>query len=155
MSDKVLAATKNGAIFIQPDGPNTQPLYMGCIDLDDISEPLGDIEIAQCYDPNGNPQTMGTMVGMPGVALTAVNSYLQQVLDALRSHRLPLHAVRAFTPRRTRRPRSRTTCALRPSSMPATRGRAGAWSSATRTPAEDAGRHQRLAAGLRFLAADR
>lgn len=82
MSDKVLAATKNGAIFIQPDGPNTQPLYMGCIDLDDISEPLGDIEIAQCYDPNGNPQTMGTMVGMPGVVSTAVNSYLQKVLDA-------------------------------------------------------------------------
>lgn len=82
MSDKVLSATKNGAVFIQPDGPNTQPLYMGCLDLDDIAEPLGDIEIAQCVDPNGNPQTMGTAVGLPGVVSTKVTTYLQKVLDA-------------------------------------------------------------------------
>ncbi len=81
MSDKVLASNKNGAVFIQPDGPNTQPLYVGCIDLDDISEPLGDIELAQCIDADGRPQTMGTSVGLPGVVSTALTTYLQKTLD--------------------------------------------------------------------------
>lgn len=82
MTDRVLASNKNGAVFIQPDGPNTQPLYMGCIDLDDIAEPLGDLEIAQCVNADGKYDTLGTMVGAPGVVSTAVTSYLQKVLDA-------------------------------------------------------------------------
>ena len=43
----------DGALFVQINGPNTKPVYAGCTTVDDISEPLGDIELVRCFDPSG------------------------------------------------------------------------------------------------------
>lgn len=47
--------TDNGAIFIQVDGPNTRPEYIGCADLDPIAEPGGGIDtLIRCFNPDGS-----------------------------------------------------------------------------------------------------
>lgn len=40
-----------GALWIQPDGPNTKPEYLGCHMLGDITEPMGDVTLVFCPDP--------------------------------------------------------------------------------------------------------
>jgi len=35
--------TKAGAIWVQPDGPNTEVYFLGCHGLDEISESMGGI----------------------------------------------------------------------------------------------------------------
>lgn len=43
-----------GALFVQIDGPNTKPEYMGCVDADDLSEPGGGIDtIIRCFSGDG------------------------------------------------------------------------------------------------------
>ena len=42
MADTVVLAGE-GAIWVQPDGPNTELMYLGCHELGDIEEPLGDV----------------------------------------------------------------------------------------------------------------
>lgn len=47
--------TSDGAIFVQVDGPNTEPEYIGCADLADISETGGGIaELIRCFNPDGS-----------------------------------------------------------------------------------------------------
>lgn len=46
--------TKNGAVFVQEDGPNTDLLYVGCIDIDTLTEPGGGInELRRCFKTDG------------------------------------------------------------------------------------------------------
>ena len=40
------------AAFVQPDGPNTQPVYLACHDFDDPEQDLGDLNLGFCPDPN-------------------------------------------------------------------------------------------------------
>lgn len=49
MSQYTLAG--NGALWVQPDGPNSQPQYLGCHSLSDITEPMGDVTLVYCPDP--------------------------------------------------------------------------------------------------------
>jgi len=50
MSDFYLAG--EGAIFIQPDGANTKPRYLGCHQLLGIDVPKGDVTLYYCPDPS-------------------------------------------------------------------------------------------------------
>jgi len=50
MSDNFLAG--EGAIFVQPDGANTQPRYLGCHQLLGIDVPKGDVTLYYCPDPS-------------------------------------------------------------------------------------------------------
>lgn len=40
-----------GAIWLQPDGPNTEPKYLGCHSLMGIDVPKGDVTLYYCPDP--------------------------------------------------------------------------------------------------------
>ena len=42
-----------GSLFVQPGGPNTEPFWLGCHDVGDISETLGDVTREYCPDPAG------------------------------------------------------------------------------------------------------
>lgn len=44
--------SKNGAVWIQPGGPNNDVYLLGCHDLGDISEPLGGVELLRCFKPD-------------------------------------------------------------------------------------------------------
>jgi len=66
MTEQILK-TSNGSVWIQPNGPNTEAVYLGqCMDADDIVEPNGGIELIQCFrtDMKGW-DTMGTKMSPP------------------------------------------------------------------------------------------
>lgn len=86
MSDQVVLKTSLGAVWVQPDGPNTQPYYVGCVDLGDITDPAGETELIQCFSEMGGWKTMGQKYTPPGLVttqldelLTAQRSYLEQI----------------------------------------------------------------------------
>jgi len=41
----------NGSLWIQPDGPNTQPQFLGCHKLGDVEQAQGDVTLLYCKDP--------------------------------------------------------------------------------------------------------
>jgi len=45
--------TSQAALWIQPDGPNTEKFFLGCHDLDDISAPEGGTELIRKFKPDG------------------------------------------------------------------------------------------------------
>lgn len=52
MADLVLNSLQ-GAVFIQPSGPNTELFYLGqCVDTDDVIEPMGAKELIRCRKDN-------------------------------------------------------------------------------------------------------
>lgn len=61
----VYTAKKNGALFVQPSGPNTESFYLGCYDLDDIEESFGEITLLQCFGPAGDWTTKGFTESAP------------------------------------------------------------------------------------------
>lgn len=75
--------SNEGSIFVQPDGPNTKPLYLGCHDIGDLDEPLGDPALWQCKDPNlvGQWETSRLVVGSPGLVTTSITTDVRKVAD--------------------------------------------------------------------------
>lgn len=58
---------RDSALFIQPDGPNTQTYVIECAGVGDIAEDFGSTELIQAFGPGGEYQTKGAKVGAPGV----------------------------------------------------------------------------------------
>jgi photosystem II stability/assembly factor-like uncharacterized protein len=75
--------SNEGSIFVQPDGPNTKPQYLGCHDLGDLDEPLGDPALWQCKDPNlvGQWETSRVVKGSPGLVTTSITTDVRKVAD--------------------------------------------------------------------------
>jgi hypothetical protein len=75
--------SNEGSIFVQPDGPNTKPQYLGCHDIGDLDEPLGDPALWQCKDPNlvGQWETSRVVVGSPGLVTTSITTDVRKVAD--------------------------------------------------------------------------
>jgi len=85
MAVKVFDSLNNGAVFIQPGGPNTKPILVGCLDLGDIAEPGGKITLVQCIR-NGQWETLGYTKAQPdpvtvnlGTLFGSDASYLETV----------------------------------------------------------------------------
>jgi photosystem II stability/assembly factor-like uncharacterized protein len=71
------------ALWVQPDGPNTKPQYLGCHDLDDLAEPGGAVSLLLCFD-HGDPtgyKTVGSTREPPGAVTTAVTTYIEETAD--------------------------------------------------------------------------
>ena len=66
-----------GAVWIQPDGPNTAPQYLGCHDVGDITAPQGDVTVRFCPDPSGPGKWEAVLrsQGPPGEVTTTVTTY--------------------------------------------------------------------------------
>lgn len=75
--------SNEGSIFVQPDGPNTKPIYLGCHDVGDLDEPLGDAALWQCKDPNlvGQWQTSRIVKGSPGLVTTSITTDVRKLAD--------------------------------------------------------------------------
>jgi photosystem II stability/assembly factor-like uncharacterized protein len=83
-----------GTIWMQPDGPNTAPRYLGCHDMGDIAEPIGDITQRFCPDPAGHGKwnVALTSQAMPGRVTTSITTYVgatQDYLQQLREKNCP------------------------------------------------------------------
>jgi photosystem II stability/assembly factor-like uncharacterized protein len=85
MGDYSLAG--EGAIWLQRDGPNTEPVYLGCHETGDIQEPKGEVKLYYCPDPNkkNNWIVSDSSQGAPGLISTTISSRLRAVKDVMNS----------------------------------------------------------------------
>jgi len=73
------------SLWIQPDGPNTEPKYLGCHSVGDLTEPFGDETILYCPDPAqaGRFIVKNSFTGEPGAITTSVETDLRKTADYL------------------------------------------------------------------------
>lgn len=72
-----------GALWIQPSGPNTAPAYAGCHQLGDVDIPEGDSELIYCKDASGPNrfEVVGSVQGAAGPATTTVTTDVTDAID--------------------------------------------------------------------------
>jgi len=73
------------SLWIQPDGPNTEPKYLGCHSVGDITEPQGDETLLYCPDPAqaGKFTVKNSFTGEPGAITTTIETDLRKTADYL------------------------------------------------------------------------
>jgi hypothetical protein len=83
MDESFLAG--NSSIWVLPDGPNSQPKYLGCHGIGDITEPRGDITVKYCPDParSGAYKATRSFRGEPGSVTTSIETVLTKTADYL------------------------------------------------------------------------
>jgi len=71
----------DGTVFIQPDGPNTKPIFGGCVDIGELDAPKGDAALWQCRDPKvaGGFNTSRVVRGAPGMVSTSFTTDVRQL----------------------------------------------------------------------------
>jgi photosystem II stability/assembly factor-like uncharacterized protein len=87
MAELTAYTSKDGALWVFPDGPNHAGAYVGCVDADDISEPKGDVELIRCFDVYGNHTVVGNKVSPPDpvtTSLTALTYRTRSLLEKIR-----------------------------------------------------------------------
>lgn len=89
MAGEELLYSRNGAMWVQVDGPNTVPQYVGCVDVDALSEPGGGIaELIRCFRVDGQGwDTIGSTLTPPDpvtTTITALVSKTQHVLEQIK-----------------------------------------------------------------------
>ena len=63
MAEKVFTGKENVGLFIQPDGPGTALLPLGCYGAEELEENLGGVdELIQCIGPDRKFTTLGAKV---------------------------------------------------------------------------------------------
>lgn len=84
MSDTNFLAGQ-ASLWVQPDGPNTKPLYLGCHAVGDIAEPFGDETTLYCPDPAqaGKFIAKSTFSGQPGSITTSITTDIRKTQDYL------------------------------------------------------------------------
>ena len=73
------------SLWLQPDGPNTAPIYLGCHEAEGPSQDKGELNAIYCPDErvSGKFKLAGTYVGEPGLPEATVRTTIDAVLDAL------------------------------------------------------------------------
>jgi len=91
MSQQMLAG--NGALWVQPDGPNTQPKYLGCHMLADVTIPKGDVTLTYCPDPSGpnKYKVKRSYQGEPGAVTFSIETDIEGVADYLEGVSCPVN----------------------------------------------------------------
>lgn len=80
-----------GGLWVQVNGPNTEPVYMGCHLVGDIDIPKGDTTPIYCKDPSGpnRYQIVGSLRGAAGAPSTTITASVTDVLDQLERANCP------------------------------------------------------------------
>ena len=73
------------SLWIQPDGPNTEPKYLGCHSVGDLAEPQGDETILYCPDPAqaGRFTVKNSFTGEAGAITATIETDLRKTADYL------------------------------------------------------------------------
>ena len=82
----------SGTVWVQPDGPNTDPQPLLCADLDGIDESLGDITNRWCRDGAGNFISASRTQGTPSEVtadVVAWRSTTRTWLDKMKEEKCP------------------------------------------------------------------
>lgn len=80
--------TKDGALFVQLEA-FTQPLYVGCVDIDTLDQPGGGIDtLIRCFDPNGQGwKTLSSTRTPPDPVTTTITELVykrQSILERIK-----------------------------------------------------------------------
>jgi photosystem II stability/assembly factor-like uncharacterized protein len=67
-----------GIVWVQPDGPNTEPLPLLCHNLDSIDEPLGDTTTRMCRTGAGGYEVVHRSQGLPGEPTGTLEAHLSK-----------------------------------------------------------------------------
>src|SRR5688500_12853662 len=81
--DNNALTTRQGTLWVQPNGPNTQPYLLGCHDLGDITENAGSIELLLCMAKRGGWRTVGATQSPPDPISTSIENMTFLVRDWL------------------------------------------------------------------------
>ena len=82
--------TKQGALWVQPQGPNTKPVFLGGHGLDEIAQPQGNIELIRSFNPDkARFETIGRTVSPPDPVTCTVSTRLKGVRDWLEKLHCP------------------------------------------------------------------
>ena len=83
MTTNLLAG--QSSLWIQPDGPNTAPKYLGCHSVGDLAEPQGDETLLYCPDPaqSGTFLVKNSFTGEPGSITATIETDLRKTADYL------------------------------------------------------------------------
>lgn len=89
MAEQILMA-RNGALFVQTDGPNTKPEYVSCVDVDAIAEPGGGIDtLIRCFRADGQGwETIAATLTPPDpvtTTITALATATQSFLELIKT----------------------------------------------------------------------
>jgi len=89
----------DGAIFVQPDGPGTQMVFLGCHQIEGIDEPLGDYTISYCADVSRNKKwvTVSEIVSPSGVINLSISEDMTTTLSYLTELECPFPLYVTFT----------------------------------------------------------
>ena len=91
-------------LFIQPNGPNTAPIPLGCHDLADITVPQGDIYERFCLKQDGSGELVRVIKQgqLPGRVTTSLTTYVKSLSDALEQLQcaFPLYVQFAYAGRK-------------------------------------------------------
>lgn len=80
------------SLWVQRNGPNTEPQYLGCHETGDITIPYGDVTLFYCPDPAGTGKFIvrGSVQNAPGNITTTVISDYTDELDELERAQFPM-----------------------------------------------------------------
>lgn len=89
MTEKLLAG--QASVWVQPDGPNTEPKYLGCHEVGDVDVPHGDTTLLYCPDPAkaGAFKVDGSYREAPGVPTTSLTTHVAKTADWLEGLECP------------------------------------------------------------------
>ena len=91
MANEVHFTGSQGAIFIQPNGPGTDIVFLGCHQVESIDEPLGDYNPFFCPDPSSPKKwiTAGQTDGPPDAVTTQIVEDITDALSELERQKCP------------------------------------------------------------------
>lgn len=77
-------SSRMGALFVQVNGPNTKPIYAGCVDVDDITESKGDVDLVRCFDPSGRGwKTVAQTLSPPDPVTTTLTGLMFKTANVI------------------------------------------------------------------------
>lgn len=85
-SEGVMLMSGMGSLWVQPDGPNTEPIPLGCHMVGDIDVPLGDKTVVSRRDPSGPSRYQTVKIyrsGEPGAITFPITTDVMSVMDVL------------------------------------------------------------------------
>lgn len=76
--------TSDGAVFVQTDGPNTKPDFVGCVDVDTLTEPGGAIDtLIRCFKTDGTGwRVLGSTITPADPVTTTITTFVEGVQNA-------------------------------------------------------------------------
>ena len=72
-----MLTSKDGALWIQPDGANTETFFLGCHDVSDLTDPKGAKSLLQCFRAdNSGWDVVGDTISPPDAVTLTITSLL-------------------------------------------------------------------------------